>query len=122
MTTSGLISASEAVRFDESAIERLKKRHGGLGLLGGKAEAKGELARDVGLQADGGADRFAQDGGGILLGDFLDLHAASRAGHDHRSLDGAVHQDAEVELTLNIEAFFDRVGDARCDRRGRFAA
>src|SRR5207302_5712494 len=40
------------VGFDERAIERLKKRHSGLGLFGGEAETKGELARDIRLQAD----------------------------------------------------------------------
>ena len=40
--------------------------------------------------------------------DFFDLHAAGGAGHDHGSFDGAVHQDAEIEFALDVEAFLDQ--------------
>ncbi len=39
---------------------------------------------------------------------FLDFHAARRARHDHRSGDGAVHQDAQVKLALDVQAFLDQ--------------
>ncbi len=44
---------------------------------------------------------------GFSLRDFFDLHAARGAGHDDGRFDGAVDQDAEVELALDVEALFD---------------
>ena len=52
-------------------------------------------------------NRFAQNGGGIFLGDFLDFHAARGAGHEYHAAGGTVHQEAEVKFALDVEAFFD---------------
>ena len=67
-----------------------------------------QLAHLKRLQARGRANRLAQNGRGILVGDFFDLHAAGSAGHDDRRFDGAVHQDAEVQLALDVQALFDQ--------------
>ena len=66
-----------------------------------------QLAHLIGLQASGGPHALAQDGGGIFVRHDFDLHAARGAGHDDRGFDGAVDQDAEVELELDVEAFFN---------------
>jgi hypothetical protein len=73
----------------------------------GEAEAVGKLARLIWLKADGGLDEFAKDRFGICFGDFFDFHAAGGAGHEENFAGGAVHEDAEVEFALDVEAFFD---------------
>ena len=44
----------------------------------------------------------------MLLRDFLDFHSARGAGHEHRRADRAIHQDAQIKLALDVEAFFDQ--------------
>ena len=95
------------VGVDESAVERLEKWGGLLRGFAGEAEAEGELARLIGLQADGGMNDFAQDRVGIVLGDFFDFHAAGGAGHEEHFAGGAIDENAEVEFALDVETFFD---------------
>ena len=87
---------------------RLQKWNGLLTGFAGEAETEGELARLIGLQADDGLNEFAEDGVGIVFGDFFDFHAAGGAGHEDNFAGGAIHQDAEVEFALDVEAFFDQ--------------
>ena len=47
-----------------------------------EAEREGELARLVGLKADGGIDVLLEDGVGVFGGDLFDLHAAGLRGHE----------------------------------------
>ena len=42
-----------------------------------------------------------------LRGDFLDVHAAVGAGHDHRLAGRAIEHDAEIQLARHLQAFFD---------------
>jgi hypothetical protein len=50
---------------------------------------------------------FSQNGSGIFLGDFLDFHAASGAGHEYDAAGGAIDEQAEIEFALDVQAFFD---------------
>ncbi len=50
---------------------------------------------------------FTQNGAGIILGDFLDFHAASSAGHEDDGTSSAIDEQAEIEFALDVEAFFD---------------
>ncbi len=61
-----------------------------------------------GCRPTAGQDRFAQDGGGIFFGDFLDFHTARRAGHNDGGFDGTIDQDAEVKLALDVQPLFDQ--------------
>src|SRR5713226_1564583 len=53
-------------------------------------------------------NRFAQNGAGIILGDFLDFHAAGGAGHENNVAGGAIDEQAEIKFALDVEAFFDQ--------------
>jgi len=50
---------------------------------------------------------FAQNGAGIFLGDFLDFHAASGAGHEDHAAGGAIDEQTEIKFALDVQAFFD---------------
>ena len=52
-------------------------------------------------------NRFAQNGAGIVLGDFFDFHAARGAGHENDVAGGAIDEQAEIKFALDVEAFFD---------------
>src|SRR6266849_2855491 len=52
-------------------------------------------------------NRFAQNGAGIFLGDFLNFHAASSAGHEDDAAGGAIDEKAEIKFALDVETFFD---------------
>ena len=61
-------------------------------------------------------DGFTEDRFGMGLGHFFDFHAACGAGHEDDLARGAVDEDAEVELTLDIESFFNEqaLDDTAC--------
>ena len=73
----------------------------------GQTEAESDFARLIKLQTDGGMNRLAQNGAGIILGDFFNFHAARGAGHEHDAAAGAVDEQAEIKFALDVEAFFD---------------
>src|SRR5260370_42013333 len=52
-------------------------------------------------------NRFAQNGAGIFLGDFLNFHAASSAGHEDDAAGGPIDEKAEIKFALDVETFFD---------------
>ena len=53
-------------------------------------------------------NRFAQNHFGMVLRDFLDFHSAGRAGHKYRRANSAVNQNAQIQLALDVEPFFDQ--------------
>src|SRR5712692_2526311 len=53
-------------------------------------------------------NRFAQNGAGIILGDFLEFHDAGGAGHENNVGGGAKDEKAEIKFALDVEAFFDQ--------------
>ena len=55
-----------------------------------------------------GIDPLAQDLLRLLGGDFLDVHAARRAADDHRAGRSAIDDDAQIELALDLQSFFDQ--------------
>jgi len=61
----------------------------------------------IGLEADGGIDGFAEDGFGMLLGNFFDFHSAGGAGHEDGPGGFAVDDQAEIEFALDVQTFFD---------------
>src|ERR1700722_10818821 len=71
------------IRFNERAIERLKKRHGRVYNFGRESEPEGEFARLKRQQSSGRMNRLAQNRFGIILRDFLDFHSTGGAGHKH---------------------------------------
>ena len=75
--------------------------------FGGKPEAERDLARLKRLQTHCRVNRFAQDGVRVLLGNFFDLHAPRGAGHEGGAAARAVHEQAEVEFALDVEALLD---------------
>ncbi len=76
--------------------------------FGVEAELERQLARLVGLQADGGVDVFLEDLLGRGVGDLFDLHAAGLRGHEDDLGRGAVEHQAEIELAVDGRAGFDQ--------------
>ncbi len=95
------------VGVDEGAVEAGHEADGLVDLGGLEAEFEGEGAGLEGLEADGGVDGFLVDGVGGFGGDFFDFHAAGLRGHEDEAGGGAVEDDAEVELALDLAGFFD---------------
>src|ERR1700733_10724384 len=89
-------------------MECLEKWSGLLRGFTGEAGTKGELASLIRLQADGGLNEFVEDGFRICFCDFFDFHAAGSAGHEENFARGAIDEDAEVELALDVQTFFDQ--------------
>src|SRR5271156_1149614 len=73
-----------SIGFDERAIERLKKRHGDIHLLGGEAQAKGKFSGLKRLETYGWIDGFTQNRFRIILRYFFNLHAAGSTDHENR--------------------------------------
>ncbi len=71
-----------------------------------------DLARDViglaALQARHRVDEHLMDILRCLGGDFLDIHAALATRHQAHALRAAVNHHADVELLLDVGAFFDQ--------------
>src|SRR5439155_5277435 len=96
-----------SIRVNKSAMERVEERDCGIRYFARKSQAKGDLAGLVRLQADGGMNGFAQNGAGIILGNFLDFHAASGTGHEDDAAGAAIDYKTEIKVTLNVQACFD---------------
>ena len=59
------------------------------------------------LKACLGQNRLAQNFLRMFLRDFFDFHTARRARHENRSACNTIDKNAEIQLTLDVEAFFD---------------
>jgi len=68
----------------------------------------GGLARLEGLESDAGLDGFLEDALGGFRGDIFDLDAAVGRRHEGVLAGGAVEDDAQVELALDGQSFFDQ--------------
>ena len=64
-------------------------------------------------------DVLAQDLLGVRRRDLLDVHAAGGAGDDDRARRGAIDDDAEVELALDLQPFLDQHAADLLALRGR---
>ena len=62
----------------------------------------------VRLHTRGGRNRLAQDFFRIVFCNFLDFHSTGSAGHEDGHAGNAIHKNADVEFTLDVEAFFDQ--------------
>jgi hypothetical protein len=78
-------------------------------LVGVALEAEGvrDRAGLKALYAEDGVDGLAMDRFRVLVRHFLDVHASLRGGHDHRHAELPIESDAEVELLVDVESFFD---------------
>ena len=103
----GIDFEKRGVGIDESAVERLKKRRGVIDDFERQVETESDLARLIGLKTDGWMNRFAQNGAGIVLGDFFNFHAAGGTGHEDDLAGGAIDEQTQIEFALDIEPFFD---------------
>src|SRR6185503_20109536 len=96
------------VELDERAGERGEERDRLRELvLRTQAEADCEPSRLIARQADDGVDRLAEDLLRRLRRDLFDLDAALRRRHHRHAPDGAVDDDAEVELARDLAALLD---------------
>ena len=88
-------------------MERLEERDCGIHDFARQSEAEGDFASLVRLQTDGGMNGFTQNGAGIFLGDFLDFHAASGAGHEDDTAGLTIDEKAEIKFALDVQTLFD---------------
>jgi hypothetical protein len=70
--------------------------------------AERELAGLERHHAHAGVDDLAQDFFRVGGGHFLDVHAAGGAGNHHGAGAGAVDDDAQIELALDLHPFLDQ--------------
>ena len=78
----GIDLDQRSVRLDESLVEALEEDDGLVHHAGLDVECEGDLAALVRSEPDDRIDLFLIDRGGILGGDFFDLHAAGFRGHE----------------------------------------
>ena len=79
-----------------------------------ETECEADLPRLERQQPDARVHVLAQDTLGCGGGHLLDVHAASGTGHDDRTSDGAIEQQAHVEFAADLQALLDE--HARDDR------
>jgi hypothetical protein len=96
------------IGVDEGLVERSEHLRQ---LPGGRAvqpHAEGELARLERRHADAGVERLAENLLRLLGRDLLDVHAARGAGNDDRAAAGAIDEQADVELAVDLQPLFDQ--------------
>src|ERR1700722_19735284 len=84
------------IRFNERAIERLKKRHGHVYNFGRESEPEGEFARLKREQSSGRINRLAQNRIGIILRHFLDPNSTDWPGLKPGRAHCAIYENAQV--------------------------
>jgi hypothetical protein len=80
------------VAFPPGLVNAHEQLHAAVEGVALQAERRSDLARLIRHDADGGINLLLDDLLGMLLGDFLDVHAAFGAGHDERARRGAIQQ------------------------------
>ena len=95
------------VEFRESLIHSRQKFDSRRNLLSFEAETEGDLAGIKAFHPEDRVDRHLNDFLRGFLGDFLDIHAAFRGGHDRNSACDPVHQDTQINFSRDITAVFD---------------
>ena len=107
VTTSGLISISEASVSMKRAVERCEHRGELAGELVAQSERERDLARLVTGRTDQRIDRLGDDFLGRLGGDLFDLDSALGT-RDHRDRAGfPIDQHPEVELARDLTGFLN---------------
>ena len=105
---SGLISASDASVWSNARYRPCNSARASRDAAFGNAD----LARDAfGIRAGQALAGIDEDLVNLLRrlgGDFLDVHAAFRARHQHHALRRAIDDHADVELLLDVGAFLDQ--------------
>ena len=96
------------VGLDERLVDRVEQLHQLVGRARAEAHAERQLARLKRDDARARIDLLAQDLLGFLRRDLLDVHAAGGAGDDDRARRRAIDDDAQIELALDLEPFFDQ--------------
>jgi hypothetical protein len=94
-----LISASDASRASFARASAI---------IAWAANAEGQFARLERRQTESGLHRLFQDPLGRLRGDFFDFHAAVGRGHEYILAVRPIEHDAQVQLALDRQGFFDQ--------------
>ncbi len=90
------------VGVEEDLVEPLRDLDEGGGVLLGQADAVGQDARQVRLEPQERVRRDLDDLVGHGGGDFLDVHAAFTARHEHDAPAGTVEHGAEIDLLADV--------------------
>ena len=104
----------QRVDLDQRGVGRAERIPEGVHELRGlrdrvpfQTERERQLPRLKRAQAGSRVDELLEDLFGRLVGDFLDLHAAFGADHDHRTFGRAVDNHPEIQLALDLEPLLD---------------
>src|SRR5882672_3479762 len=104
----GVDLGEAAVGFVEGPVQALEDRARLWNARLGNADLLRETVGLGILQARARIDEHRVDLPGRLCRDFLDVHAAFAGGHERDALRAAVDHHADVELLLDVGAFFDQ--------------
>src|SRR5215471_3788926 len=97
-----------SVGLDIGAKERRHERDALLEALPGQTQREGELARLKREHAERRIERLADDRGGILGSDFLDLHPPELRDHHRGKPSRPVEGNSQIELPIDVQSLFDQ--------------
>ncbi len=97
-----------AIQFDEQPAQWTDELLGRAYAGAGQAELSTQFPHLIRLNPGVWMKRFFENQLGRFGGNFLDVHAARAAGHQHRHRRCAIDDDAEVQLPGDVAAGFDQ--------------
>jgi hypothetical protein len=96
------------VGLEKRLVDRVEQLHEPVDGAALQTHPERELARLERSDAGATIDVLAKDLLGFLRGHFFDVHAARRARDDDRRFRGAIDEDAQIQLAIDLQPFLDQ--------------